>query len=74
MGVASREGLDCVVVLDASAFSLHRSCTKAGQHHFLFKRTVRGLDGEDLLVLVLVALVLQTEQSVQAWFQFFYKL
>ena len=72
--VASSEGFLRVVVDDGSAFVLDRSRAEARQLLLFFEATFRVLGVVDFGVLVLVLLVLQTEQSVQTGKKFFESL
>ena len=74
VGVASREAFLCSVVRDRGSLGLHRSCSKASQLHFLFKRSVRRFSFVNCLMLVIVFCVLQPKKGVQPRKEFFHHL
>ena len=72
--IAGGESFTSRIIHDCRAFALHRGLTEARQHDLFLERTVRRLGVEDLSMLVVVAVVLHTEQGVKAGLEFLQEL
>ena len=72
--IAGGESFLRVIIGDSATFVLNRSSREARQLGFFFERTLRSFGFKDFLMLLAVARIFQTEQSIQTGQEFLKEL